>query len=128
MREVYDELEKHLVKAHQVYLSPAEIDQVFRAGAIRLGGREVPLHSAIARGVEPVARLIVEEVYRRRPDLATYDAILLVGGGAYIFAPAFRQAFSVPVRTGGQGEFATAAPPEYSNAAGYLKYCLYHMG
>lgn len=90
----------------------ARLDRCVRERVVNLRGQPHDIGEIIDAAVEKVADAVVREVGRRVGDAAEMQTVLLVGGGASLFAPALRRRYP---------HLQVAQDPEFANARGMLK-------
>lgn len=113
--KVHQELQRLLVRAHNLSLKLADIDQVARQGYVAAFGGRVAVDSLLRQALEPVAQEILEGFIAGIGDYRLLTGgVLLTGGGAVLVAPHFEAEFGAAAKT--------LEDPEFSNARGYYKY------
>lgn len=109
---VIEEVAIALKKEHKVTLGADKIEPALRTGTVKLWGKDVDIKPLIDQAVTGVLSAVMREVNRRLGSAVDLDRILLVGGGAYVFAKVAQQYPNITI----------PEEPEYANARGFAKY------
>ena len=114
--KIHEYLRKLVLNKYKYNLRPNEVDQVARTGALRLGGGIVPCEGIVKEAVEYTFTPLMNDMTLYIEDFRQFSAVLLTGGGAYLYRDLFVHAMQgkVPVEVMEDAEFA--------NAHGYYKY------
>jgi hypothetical protein len=114
--KVHEELRKLIMRAYKYNVAPYKLDEVLKTGAIRLGGDIIPVMDLVKKAVNTVFPTLRDELTLYVPDFRRFAAILLCGGGAYIYHELIADTAGIPV--------IVLDNAEYANASGYRKYGL----
>jgi plasmid segregation protein ParM len=113
--KVHQELQRLLMRAHNLSLKLADIDQIARQGYVAAFGGKIAVDTLLRQALEPVAQEILEGFIAGIGDYRLLTGgIWLTGGGAVLVAPYFEAEFGQAAKT--------LEGPEFSNARGYYKY------
>jgi len=118
--KVQNELRKLIARKYRFTLQPAEVDAVLRSGMLKLGGSEEDVSDLVTKAVETVFPSVRDELSLYVEDFRRFSAILLAGGGGYVYHDYIADFAKVPT--------ILLPDAEYSNANGYRKYGLLKLG
>jgi hypothetical protein len=118
--KVQNELRRLVAKAHRYTMHPSEVDSVMRSGKIKLGGSMLDVSALKIKAIETIFPSVRDEVSLHVSDFRRFSAILLAGGGAYLYRDYIEELAKVPV--------IVLPEAEFSNASGYRKYGLLMSG
>jgi hypothetical protein len=118
--KVQNELRRLVAKAHRYTMHPAEVDAVMRTGLLKLGGSNLDVSPLKTLAIETIFPSVRDELSLHVPDFRRFSAILLAGGGAYLYQEYIEELTGIPV--------IVLPEAEYANANGYRKYGLLLSG
>lgn len=115
--KVQNELRRIIAKKFRYTMHPAEVDGVLRSKVLMLAGKAVDVSEQCTLAVETVFPTVRDEISLHIADFRRFSALLLAGGGSYLFQDYMEEYTGIPT--------ILLPDAEYSNANGYRKYGMF---
>lgn len=124
--KAHAELRKLILKKYHLPLQPYEVDAIMRSGSLALGGTSEDVTGLVKIAIEITFPNIRDELTLYVDDFRRFSAMLLPGGGAYVYGDYLADYTKIPcIRVEQDGARGSA---EYANARGNRKYGLLMEG
>jgi hypothetical protein len=106
--KVQAELRKLIFKKHHYNVSPKDIADVLQSGQVRIGKDYEPITQLSNIAIKTVFPEFRDELTLNIPDFRRFTAVLMLGGGAYVYSDYIRELTKLPVVIVENAEFANA--------------------